>query len=924
MPAIRRPALSLLACFCLAVGVAPSAAASVFPPGFDAVPIAGAPGTHGDLFRVTTTGPEGKFQTAPEAHKVKAAYDALHNRTLATWRAGVSGDRHIYARIIEFGLDGGLNNPSDDGVELSDEVGGDPAVAYGAIDGTSDGKYLVVWTQLAPEGDFVEIVGKLVGSNGTAGALIHISKGATTDEYTTEFPSVAWNPAQNEYLVVFKGRKTSATNGEVFAIRVKPDGGVRSGIKPVSDDLVATDEQGTAVAYSENGGKYLVAWPDDGRHEMRGRFVKGSDGNALGASDFQISDVDGAAMASGFPQMTYDASAKEFAVFWRESEGSTVPVIMERHVSDAGALGAETSVSRPVRDGPVHLGVPAFDSRRGTVFANWAGRDQAGGLAVSETELFGTITDWSTSDATPAPNFRRFTRWGLNGDANYDVAHPAAVYSSEDDEIILLFEADDAGTFGWNFEIWGVRLSTPPDTTLTAPTQGALIRVNQITATFSSPDPNWHAFECKLSGPTPRDWSRCASGAAFAGLADGEHTLEVRAMKGPRNVDASPATASFVVDTTAPSVSLNAVPAAVVNSSEAAFTFQSEPGARFVCKLDSGPEQACDGGSATFTALPDGPHVFSVVAIDEAGNRGTAATAIWTSDTTGPRTTVLNPPSGRTNDVSAPLEFVAADGVSFTCELDGDRTPCASPHRLPNLDDGAHTFSVWATDAAGNAGAPATTRFTLDTTGPVVELMKTPPERLRTRHATIRFQAKGEPGARFECRRSDKGRWQRCHSPVKLRKLPWGPLHFEVRGVDDLGNRTAVPAQVNSYIAPRLLPGDSPQLSWKFQDGRAVIQRLAVYAEKGAKILVRCLKCGRSMSVKARGTLTRVRFNKGGLLELPPGAHLRIQTTDPEAVGRYWDYIWKPSKSNPEKSRLKRSPIGCLLPPRARQGNCPG
>jgi hypothetical protein len=62
---------------------------------------------------------------------------------------------------------------------------------------------------------------------------------------------------------------------------------------------------------------------------------------------------------------------------------------------------------------------------------------------------------------------------------------------------------------------------------------------------------------------------------------------------------------------------------------------------------------------------------------------------------------------------AARFSFSANESASFTCSLDGAAyTPCDSPTLYSDLDPGWHTFSVRATDAAGNVDAsPATTRW---------------------------------------------------------------------------------------------------------------------------------------------------------------------------------------------------------------------
>ena len=84
-------------------------------------------------------------------------------------------------------------------------------------------------------------------------------------------------------------------------------------------------------------------------------------------------------------------------------------------------------------------------------------------------------------------------------------------------------------------------------------------------------------------------------------------------------------------------------------------------------------------------------------------------------DTTPPDTTITAGPSGPTNDSSPTFEFSASEaGSTFECSVDGGSfAPCASPFTVPPLPAGPHTFSVRASDGAGNVGPVMTVSFTV-------------------------------------------------------------------------------------------------------------------------------------------------------------------------------------------------------------------
>ena len=109
------------------------------------------------------------------------------------------------------------------------------------------------------------------------------------------------------------------------------------------------------------------------------------------------------------------------------------------------------------------------------------------------------------------------------------------------------------------------------------------------------------------------------------------------------------------------------------------------------------------------SGLAAGPHTFEVTAIDAGGNADPSpATHTWTvnpaaPDTTPPQTTITYGPVSTTAN-TARFEFSSSEpGGSFSCRLDaGAWGVCFSPTHYSGLTVAPHTFSVRATDPAGN------------------------------------------------------------------------------------------------------------------------------------------------------------------------------------------------------------------------------
>jgi|GEM_PF-2026418 len=115
--------------------------------------------------------------------------------------------------------------------------------------------------------------------------------------------------------------------------------------------------------------------------------------------------------------------------------------------------------------------------------------------------------------------------------------------------------------------------------------------------------------------------------------ADGTYTLHVRATDEAGNTTSSSAQAisRFTIDTTPPPVpSITGKPEATTTAKSTAFSFvDGEPGARFLCRRDSGKFSACSSPQS-YSSLSLGSHRFEVEAVDAVGNVSAPAGYSWT------------------------------------------------------------------------------------------------------------------------------------------------------------------------------------------------------------------------------------------------------------------------------------------------------
>lgn len=178
-----------------------------------------------------------------------------------------------------------------------------------------------------------------------------------------------------------------------------------------------------------------------------------------------------------------------------------------------------------------------------------------------------------------------------------------------------------ASGFGEIVVVSGSRV--PPQTMITGgPANGAQVR-GERTFEFTGADdvtpPDQLEFQCKVDA---EDWSACQSPLS-GGVQNGWHTLYVRAVDDMLNVDPTPASRRWRIDTNPPSRPSVAGPRFARTNSPVYRFSSSDTGTprgqiRFRCAIDTKRLHVC--GSAHRRRLPQGRHVLRVRAVDPAGN----------------------------------------------------------------------------------------------------------------------------------------------------------------------------------------------------------------------------------------------------------------------------------------------------------------
>ena len=412
---------------------------------------------------------------------------------------------------------------------------------------------------------------------------------------------------------------------------------------------------------------------------------------------------------------------------------------------------------------------------------------------------------------------------------------------------------------------------TDPDTTIEE--QPRSLTNSNDPVFVSSSNEAGSSFECKLDGG---NFGPCDARKEYENLDDGEHTFQVRSTDRAGNLDTSPDSYTWTIDTAAPAASITDGPAARSTDTSPTFEFDSsEPtNATFRCRMDSGEWRPCDSPEG-YSGLDDGDHTFAVRAIDAAGNEETGGdTHAFTVDTGAPQTAIEVGPSGLRNSRKARFRFGSSEaGSTFECELDGGGfDDCGSPQDYDNLVDGQHTFRVRATDDLGNQDAsPAERTWQVDATPPDTRIDSGPSGTTTSDDATYRFRALGG-GVGFECR-LDGGAWRDCSSPHTYRDLAPGDHSFAVRSIDAAGNVDPSPSGRNFRVVRPPTPpsaGDAPQ------EPGGVLGEQVSSPRVSCSVVVLRGGCGRpSLSVRARRNRGSYNGTDLTLSARSGGAHLR-------------------------------------------------
>lgn len=436
--------------------------------------------------RISDNGPDG--DPTFDAQNPQVVYNSNAGEFVTVWQ---SDDDTPPQTNEEFEIFGQRTNLAGAPVGTNDfkvsEVGQDIDPAFSADDpkvafNGANNQFLVIW-----EG--TDNVGGLTfGENEIFGQLLDAAGNPVgNDDFRISFmgpdgdggfdarnPSLTYNSALNEYLVVWSGDTDAPTVNDEFEIwgqRISAAGALIGGnfrisdMGPDGDPAFGADSPD--VTYNAATGQYLVVWAGDdgvdGENEIYGQLLDAA-GNEIGVNDFRISNMgpDGDITFDALnPDVVYNPVSGEYLVAWSGDNLSNDDVeIWGQRINGAGAqVGAnDFRISDAGPDGDINFAATTPDitvnTNTGDYLVAWAGDDNVGTLVDGENEIFGQLLN--AAGAEIGANDFRISDMGPDGTGAFDAFTPAVSFSPALNQFFVSWSGDDVND---EREVYGQQLS---------------------------------------------------------------------------------------------------------------------------------------------------------------------------------------------------------------------------------------------------------------------------------------------------------------------------------------------------------------------------------------------------------------------------------------------------------------------------------
>jgi flagellar hook assembly protein FlgD len=399
--------------------------------------------------------------------------------------------------------------------------------------------------------------------------------------------------------------------------------------------------------------------------------------------------------------------------------------------------------------------------------------------------------------------------------------------------------------------------ATPPAVSMTAPTANAVTSSRNLAA--NAADANGLAsVQFQLSSNGGTSWSNVGTAVAATpysttlskSQADGAYQVRAQATDSAGN-QATSATVSFTLDTTAPATPLVTDPLGPITVSATGYAIKGTAEANSLVRVwidtnangqkDTGDQlavwQQLGGGSAAFSITvnmtTNAANAFLVTATDAAGNESPVVVVpTITQDSIGLSISALtvNPPAFSPNGDGVKdtthIGYTLSAGATVTVRIYDSATP--TPNLIRTLinaqprsagmasetwdgksdggqtaADATYTVKIDATDSLGTPSPEASTSVALDTTPPDTTIISQPQSSTTSTSASFGFSST-EPNSTFQCVLDSNPDVDCSTGLISYSNLVAGSHTFSVEATDAAGNTDPTPARY-SWTVTRLL-----------------------------------------------------------------------------------------------------------------------
>jgi uncharacterized cupin superfamily protein len=255
---------------------------------------------------------------------------------------------------------------------------------------------------------------------------------------------------------------------------------------------------------------------------------------------------------------------------------------------------------------------------------------------------------------------------------------------------------------------------------------------NQTSASIAVSGVGVAAYRAKLDSAEYGESTDPATPSVVSNLADGSHTVSVIARDDAGNWQTTPTTATWTVDTTAPTPVLSGVPAGLVNVATATITVSDVAEYQYRLDDDAWNPKTAATSPILLADLGNGSHTLAVIGCDSLGNcqsQAAPVTATWTVDTqepTMPTIPAASNPGRQTSSTPTLVWTSVSDAAAYLVEVadnagfnnarvqktvSGQTTYQLAGSEALNKN-GLWYWRVRSRDAAGNVSTWASASFT--------------------------------------------------------------------------------------------------------------------------------------------------------------------------------------------------------------------